>query len=94
MPTEMRDAIVVVTGASSGIRRATALAFARAGARVVLGRGCRRPPGVRRRGAFGRIEVWVNNVGVDAVGRFRSRSAGSGHGSPPRPLDRPGALAF
>ncbi|WP_207459958.1 SDR family oxidoreductase [Azospirillum sp. SYSU D00513] len=96
----LNEAVVVITGASSGIGRATAHAFARRGARVVV--AARRPelldeavrecegldaealavptdvtdPFAVERLAdaaeerFGRIDVWVNNAGVTAMGRF------------------------
>jgi NAD(P)-dependent dehydrogenase (short-subunit alcohol dehydrogenase family) len=99
MPQSDRP-VVVITGASSGIGRATAHAYARDGAQLVLAaRGrdaldvvqseCVRlgaealavPTDVTDAKAvqaladaalsrFGRIDVWINNVGVGAVGRF------------------------
>jgi NAD(P)-dependent dehydrogenase (short-subunit alcohol dehydrogenase family) len=36
MPRKLRDAVVVITGASTGLGRATALAFARRGATLSL----------------------------------------------------------
>jgi NAD(P)-dependent dehydrogenase (short-subunit alcohol dehydrogenase family) len=97
----LRNKLVVITGASSGIGRATAHAFATEGARLVLGardeaaladvveecaaRGATAlavPTDVTdsqqmrsladRAAAFGggRIDIWINNAGVGAVGSF------------------------
>jgi NAD(P)-dependent dehydrogenase (short-subunit alcohol dehydrogenase family) len=100
MARQLTRAVVVITGASSGIGRATALAFARRSSHLVLAardeaalsetaRECLRlgvqviwmATDVRDEASvqalaakaarrFGRIDVWVNNAGVIAYGRF------------------------
>ena len=97
---DIRGAVVVIAGASSGIGRAAAQCFARDGARLVLAgrRGDTLDPVVAecaRLGAeaiavptdvgdieavralveaavarFGRVDAWVNNAGVGAIGPF------------------------
>ncbi|GGF24569.1 SDR family NAD(P)-dependent oxidoreductase [Hymenobacter cavernae] len=97
----LQDAVVVITGATSGIGRATALTFARKGATLVLaarradvlaevvaecenfgGRALAVPTDTTDAGAVrylaeaahefgeGRIDIWINNAGSGAVGRF------------------------
>ena len=100
MKVDLKNAVVVITGASSGIGEATALAFARQGSRLVIAardpdalnavaEDCRRlggqamavetdvtdPAAVKRLAeqamTWDKIDVWVSNVGVGAVGRFQ-----------------------
>src|SRR5713226_1335818 len=75
----LKDSVVVITGASSGIGEATAIAFARRGARLELGarrldrlnavaQKCREAgsPDVNVR----RLDVVVNNAGIGWMGRL------------------------
>src|SRR3712207_885433 len=100
MRPRLESKVVVITGASRGIGRATARLFAERGASVVLaarredallevagecetrgGRGLAVPTdvsdyraveslGQRAVDHFGRIDVWVNNAVLAAVGRL------------------------
>jgi NAD(P)-dependent dehydrogenase (short-subunit alcohol dehydrogenase family) len=102
---QLGDAVVVITGASSGIGRATGRAFAERGAAVVLaarradaleelareiraagGQALAVPTDVTDEAAvaelarraverFGRLDVWVNNAGVYALGPLEATPA-------------------
>ena len=60
---ELIDAVVVVTGASAGIGRATALAFAARGANVVVS--------ARRMDLLDRLVEQITNAGGSVVLTFR-----------------------
>ena len=100
IPEHVKNATIVITGASSGFGRGAALELARKGAKVVIaarredllnelvreieddgGNAVAVPTDVcvtadverlaqRAIDQHGRIDVWVNNVGVGAIGYF------------------------
>ncbi len=78
MQRNLDGAPVVVTGASSGIGRETALAFAEAGARLVLDVRDEEAVEALRRGeeAHGGIDCWVDNPSRAALRRFREQGTG------------------
>src|ERR1043166_8026602 len=71
MGSRLAEKVCLITGAGSGIGRATAIAFAGEGARVVvadldLGAAGETGAGVVDR--FGRIDVLFNTAGIPGVG--------------------------